>query len=58
MKKKVDGIIAWGGEEMIESYRSNLPKEVKLLDFGPKISLQVISANALKIKICIRWQRV
>lgn len=50
MKKKVDGIIAWGGEEMIESYRSNLPKEVKLLDFGPKISLQVISANALKNK--------
>ncbi len=50
IKKKVDGIIAWGGEEMMESYRSHLPKEVKLLDFGPKISLQVITAQALQNK--------
>lgn len=47
LKKKVDGIIAWGGEEMIESYRRDLPKEVKLLDFGPKVSLQVISKAGL-----------
>lgn len=50
LKKKVDGIMAWGGEEMMESYRIHLPKEVKLLDFGPKISLQVISAKALQNK--------
>jgi phenylacetate-CoA ligase len=50
LKKKVDGIIAWGGEEMIESYRRNLPKEVKLLDFGPKVSLQVISQEGLSRK--------
>src|SRR5690606_35136271 len=47
-KKKVNGIIAWGGEEMIESYRKDLPPAVKFLDFGPKISVQVISREGLK----------
>lgn len=44
---KVNGIIAWGGEEMISSYRKHLPLHVKLLDFGPKISIQVISRKGL-----------
>lgn len=47
LKQKVDGIIAWGGEEMIESYRRDLPKEVKFLDFGPKVSFQIISKEGL-----------
>lgn len=50
LKKKVNGIIAWGGEEMISSYRKNLPLGVKLLDFGPKISLQVITRKSLENK--------
>jgi phenylacetate-coenzyme A ligase PaaK-like adenylate-forming protein len=47
IKSKVNTIIAWGGEEMIKSYQKNLPLGVKLLDFGPKISFQVISKASL-----------
>lgn len=50
VKSKVDLIMAWGGEEMLASYRKDLPAHVKLLDFGPKISLQVISKEGLKDK--------
>lgn len=50
LKKKVNAIIAWGGEDMIESYSRNLPRGVKFLDFGPKISLQIISKDGLKNK--------
>ena len=47
IKNKVNAIVAWGGEEMIESYRQGLSPKVKFLDFGPKISLQVLSKNGL-----------
>ncbi len=50
IKSKVNTIIAWGGEEMIKSYQKELPQNVKLLDFGPKISLQVITKQALDNK--------
>lgn len=43
IKKRVSTIIAWGGEEMIASYGAHLPLGVKFLDFGPKVSLQVIT---------------
>ena len=50
LKRKVDTIIAWGGEEMVASYSENLPSRVKLLDFGPRISIQVISKNGMENK--------
>lgn len=50
MKTKVDTIIAWGGEEMLSSYRKNLPPHVKLLDFGPKISFQLVTKAGLQHK--------
>jgi phenylacetate-coenzyme A ligase PaaK-like adenylate-forming protein len=50
LKKKVSTIIAWGGEEMLSSYQKDLPKGVKLLDFGPKISIQLISKAGLENK--------
>jgi phenylacetate-CoA ligase len=50
IKKKVNTIIAWGGEEVMASYRENLPPGVKFLDFGPKISIQVISRKGLQNK--------
>jgi len=50
IKSKVDTIIAWGGEEMIRSYQKDLPLHVKLLDFGPKISLQVVTKAGLANK--------
>lgn len=48
LKKKVNAIIAWGGEEMISTYRKDLSPEVKLLDFGPKVSFQVITRKGLE----------
>lgn len=50
IKKKVNTIIAWGGEEMIASYQNGLPSHVKFLDFGPKISLQLLTKEGLKNK--------
>lgn len=50
IKSKVNAIIAWGGEEMIQNYQKDLPQSVRLLDFGPKISLQVISKKSLSNK--------
>lgn len=47
LKKKVNAIIAWGGEEMVASYRKDLSPEVKLLDFGPKVSFQVVTKKGL-----------
>jgi phenylacetate-coenzyme A ligase PaaK-like adenylate-forming protein len=47
LKKKVNAIVAWGGEEMISSMRKDLPPEVKLLDFGPKVSFQIMSRQGL-----------
>lgn len=50
VKNKVDMIVAWGGEEMISSYQKNLLPHVKLLDFGPKISIQLITEKGLQNK--------
>ncbi len=47
LKKKVNAIVAWGGEEMISSMRKDLPAEVKLLEFGPKVSFQVMTKKGL-----------
>ncbi len=47
LKKKVNAIVAWGGEEMISSMRKDLSPEVKLLDFGPKVSFQIITRKGL-----------
>ncbi|HXH32574.1 MAG TPA: acyl-CoA reductase [Bacteriovoracaceae bacterium] len=48
VKSKVSTIVAWGGEEMIASYATDLPPGIKLLDFGPKISLQVITKEGTR----------
>jgi phenylacetate-CoA ligase len=50
LKKKVDTIVAWGGEEMVRNYQRDLGESVKFLDFGPKISLQFISLKGLMDK--------
>jgi phenylacetate-CoA ligase len=48
VKQKSDTIMAWGGEEMISSFRKDLGLTTKFLDFGPKISFQIISNDGLK----------
>lgn len=50
LKSRVQTIVAWGGEEMISTYQKDLPKGVKLLDFGPKISFQLLSKEGMKDK--------
>ncbi len=47
-KEKMDAIIAWGGEEMVTSYKNKLGRSTKLLDYGPKISIQVIMKKELE----------
>ncbi len=47
VKQQVDGIVAWGGEEMILSYKRDLPTTVKFIEYGPKISFQVVFGEAL-----------
>jgi phenylacetate-CoA ligase len=47
-KQNVNGIIAWGGEEMVTSYQKGLPSKVKFIQHGPKISFQVISKKYLE----------
>jgi phenylacetate-coenzyme A ligase PaaK-like adenylate-forming protein len=46
--QKVDAIIGWGGEAMLNSYSKILPFGVKLLDFGPKISFGILSEDYLQ----------
>jgi len=48
IKRESNGIIAWGGEEMIHSYKKGLPLGVKFIEYGPKISFQTITREALK----------
>ncbi len=43
LKQNCDGIILWGGEEMAKSYRSGLAQHTRLIEFGPKVSIQVIT---------------
>ncbi len=50
VKSRSQLIIAWGGEEMIKSYRRNLPLKTKLLEMGPKFSFQLITQEGLQDK--------
>jgi phenylacetate-CoA ligase len=45
VKNQSDTIMAWGGKEMVESYKDGLSLNCRLLDFGPKISLQIITKD-------------
>lgn len=42
-KEHADGIVAWGGEAMVKAYRDGLAPGVKLIDYGPKLSFQVVT---------------
>lgn len=48
VKKSANAIIAWGGEEMITSYKRGLGMGVKFIEYGPKISFQVVTKRALE----------
>ncbi len=48
LKSRVHGIIAWGGEEMILNYKKDLPLGVRFIEYGPKISFQVVNNQAVQ----------
>ncbi len=45
VKEKSHLIMAWGGDEMLKSYKNELPQSTKLVDYGPKVSLQIITKS-------------
>ncbi|MDH4468461.1 MAG: acyl-CoA reductase [Bacteriovoracaceae bacterium] len=64
LKQSCDTIMLWGGEEMAKSYRSGLASHVNLIEYGPKISIQVISSPdfnskdaAAIVKDVVRWEQ-
>ena len=48
LKQGVDGVIVWGGDSAVQSYRQGLPTGVRLIENGPRISLQVVFRAALE----------
>ncbi|MBF0548276.1 MAG: hypothetical protein HQM08_27820 [Candidatus Riflebacteria bacterium] len=46
-KKRVDAIVVWGGENAVKAYHSDLPARTRLIVFGPKISLAVITSEPI-----------
>jgi len=48
LKKSVDGIVVWGGEEAVKALRNDLPARTRLIVFGPRLSLSVVTKNGMK----------
>lgn len=48
-KKSVDGIVVWGGEEAVRAYRENLRAGTRLIEFGPKLSLAIITEKGFSL---------
>lgn len=46
-KKRVDAIVVWGGEEAVKAYRNDLPARSRLIMFGPKLSLAVVTKQGI-----------
>lgn len=46
-KKRVDGLVVWGGEEAVRSYRNDLPARTRVVVFGPKLSLGLVTKKGL-----------
>ncbi len=45
---KADGIMIWGGDEVIQEYKQHAHPRVKVMGYGPKISFAVIGAQAFQ----------
>lgn len=44
----VDGLVVWGGDEAVKSYREGLPSNKRMVIFGPKISFALITSQAIE----------
>ena len=47
-KSRVDGIVVWGGEDAARAYRDDLPARCKLVIYGPKMSLAIVTRRGLE----------
>lgn len=47
-KKRVDGIVVWGGEEAVKAYRNDLPARTKVIVYGPKLSVAIVTNEGLR----------
>lgn len=43
----VDGVVVWGGDEVLEAYRATVGPHTRLIPYGPKVSLGLLGAEAL-----------
>ncbi len=46
-KKRVDGILVWGGEEAVKAYRNGLPARTRIILYGPRFSFAIVTAAGL-----------
>lgn len=46
-KRQVDGLVVWGGEDAVKAYRNDLPARTRLVVFGPKLSLGVVTRGGV-----------
>lgn len=50
LKQRVDGIVVWGGEAAVKAYRDGVPARTRVVVFGPKLSLGLVTAQGLAEK--------
>jgi len=48
LKKRVDGIVVWGGEDAVRAYRNDLPARTRIVVFGPKLSFAVVTKEGVR----------
>jgi phenylacetate-coenzyme A ligase PaaK-like adenylate-forming protein len=47
-KRDVDAVVVWGGESAVRGWRDGLPARTRLVVFGPKLSLAVVTKQGLR----------
>ncbi|MCX6118435.1 MAG: hypothetical protein NT027_12905 [Proteobacteria bacterium] len=47
-KQNVDGIVIWGGEDAVKTYRNGLPARTRVVVFGPKVSFAIVTKKGLE----------
>ncbi|MGM0608127.1 MAG: aldehyde dehydrogenase family protein [Candidatus Muiribacteriota bacterium] len=57
IKQKAQGIVVWGGEEAIESYRKGISLHTRLIEYGPKYSFSIICRDKELEKVALNSAR-
>ncbi|MBF0407842.1 MAG: hypothetical protein HQM10_10840 [Candidatus Riflebacteria bacterium] len=50
LKSAVDGLVVWGGEEAVKAYRKDLPARTRIIVYGPKLSLAIVTGAGIADK--------